>query len=302
MKKTLLLFLPALLFAFSFVNSAQAEESNDAAAPVLMIAPNPNTSTSTLPDFEITEITTKKIEGSSLTNYYATVVNRGADYLLTTDNPLGLAFRNGSDENSTNNYSFYSVGVAGENFAKDEKMVVGPLLVASDGSFKIKAMINPLFTIAEKKYDNNFFQRELRLTNGLIVASPATSTPPAVKPNATSTSTVVKYNLGKEANLIAPSGSSTAKLGLLVKALNTTRNSQKMTQNMKSYTETLKKQFPKITTAQLYTINNFVTYGTESTAKLSAKERFALVSVYVKANKKLPNSEADWAKLLALKK
>jgi len=302
MKKTLLLFLPALLFAFSFVNYAQAEESNNAAAPVLVIAQNPNASTSTLPDFEITEIITKKVEGSSLTNYYVTVTNLGADYLLTTDNPLGLAFRNGSDENNTNNYSFYSVGVAGENFAKDEKMVVGPLLVASDGSFKIKAMINPLFTIAEKKYDNNFFQRELRLTNGLIVASPATSTPPAVKPNATSTSAVVKYNLGKEANLIAPSGSSTTKLGLLVKALNTTRNNQKMTQNMKSYTETLKKQFPKISIAQLYTINNFVTYGTESTAKLSAKERFALVTAYVKANKKLPNSEADWAKLLALKK
>ena len=302
MKKTLLLFLPALLFAFSFVNYAQAEESNNAAAPVLVIAQNPNASTSTLPDFEITEIITKKVEGSSLTNYYVTVTNLGADYLLTTDNPLGLAFRNGSDENNTNNYSFYSVGVAGENFAKDEKMVVGPLLVASDGSFKIKAMINPLFTIAEKKYDNNFFQRELRLTNGLIVASPATSTPPAVKPNATSTSAVVKYNLGKEANLIAPSGSSTTKLGLLVKALNTTRNNQKMTQNMKSYTETLKKQFPKISIAQLYTINNFVTYGTESTAKLSAKERFALVTAYVKANKKLPSSEADWAKLLALKK
>lgn len=302
MKKTLLLFLPALLFAFSFVNYAQAEESNNAAAPVLVIAQNPNASTSTLPDFEITEIITKKVEGSSLTNYYVTVTNLGADYLLTTDNPLGLAFRNGSDENSTNNYSFYSVGVAGENFAKDEKMVVGPLLVASDGSFKIKAMINPLFTIAEKKYDNNFFQRELRLTNGLIVSNPATSTPPVVKPNATSTSAVVKYNLGKEANLIAPSGSSTAKLGLLVKALNTTRNNQKMTQNMKSYTETLKKQFPKISIAQLYTINNFVTYGTESTAKLNAKERFALVTAYVKANKKLPNSEADWAKLLALKK
>jgi ABC-type multidrug transport system fused ATPase/permease subunit len=90
--------------------------------------------------------------------------------------------------------------------------------------------------------------------------------------------------------------------GLLMKALNTTKNSQKMTQNMKSFTETLKKQFPKVTTAQLYTINNFVTYGTESTAKLSAKERFALVTAYVKANKKLPNSEADWAKLLALKK
>ena len=302
MKKTLLLFLPVLLFAFSFVNYAQAEESNNAAAPVLVIAQNPNASTSTLPDFEITEIITKKVEGSSLTNYYVTVTNLGADYLLTTDNPLGLAFRNGSDENNTNNYSFYSVGVAGENFAKDEKMVVGPLLVASDGSFKIKAMINPLFTIAEKKYDNNFFQRELRLANGLIVASPATSTPPVVKPNATSTSAVVKYNLGKEANLIAPSGSSTTKLGLLVKALNTTRNNQKMTQNMKSYTETLKKQFPKISIAQLYTINNFVTYGTESTAKLSAKERFALVTAYVKANKKLPNSEADWAKLLALKK
>lgn len=303
MKKTLLLFLPALLFAFSFVDFAQAEESNNTAEPVLVIAPNPNTSTSTLPDFEITEIITKKSDSDSAASYYATVVNRGADYLLTTDNPLGLAFRNGNDENSANNYSFYSVGVAGENFAKDEKMVVGPLLVVSDGSFKIKAMINPLLTIAEKKYDNNFFQRELRLTNGLIVSNPATSTPPVVKPNATSTAaTTKKYNLGQEANLIAPSGSSTAKLGLLMKALNTTKNSQKMTQNMKSFTETLKKQFPKVTTAQLYTINNFVTYGTESTAKLSAKERFALVTAYVKANKKLPNSEADWAKLLALKK
>lgn len=301
MKKTLFFIFPALILSLFLSLPAQAEETN-AVGPALSVEQNTNSGVSTLPDFEITEIITKKVEGSSLTNYYVTVTNLGADYLLTTDNPLGLAFRNGSDENSTNNYSFYSVGVAGENFAKDEKMVVGPLLVASDGSFKIKAMINPLFTIAEKKYDNNFFQRELRLTNGLIVASPATSTPPVVKPNATSTSAVVKYNLGKEANLIAPSGSSTTKLGLLVKALNTTRNNQKMTQNMKSYTETLKKQFPKISIAQLYTINNFVTYGTESTAKLNAKERFALVTAYVKANKKLPNSEADWAKLLALKK
>lgn len=302
MKKTLFFIFPALILSLFLSLPAQAEETN-VAGPALSVEQNTNSGVSTLPDFEITEIAIKKSESNSATSYYVTVINRGADYLLTTDNPLGLSFRNGSDENSVNNYSFYSVGVAGENFAKDEKMTVGPLLLASDGNFKIKAMINPLLTIAERKYENNFFQRELKISNGLIINTPATSTPPVVKPNATSTAAVnKKYNLGQEATLIAPSGASTAKLGLLMKALNTTRDNKKMTENIKNFTGTLKKQFPKITTAQLYTINNFVTYGTESTAKLSAKERFALVSAYVKANKKLPNSEADWAKLLALKK
>lgn len=303
MKKTFVLILPALFLTLFLAASVRAEGTDESVKPVLVIAQNPNASTSTLPDFEITEITTKKSDSDSSTTYYATVVNHGADYLLTTDNPLGLSFRNGSEENSTSNYSFYSVGSAGENFAKDEKMVVGPLLTTSDGTIKVKAVINPLLTIAERKYDNNFFQRELRLSAGLITTNSATTTSSVVKPNATSTAAVTKkYNLGQEATLIAPSGASTTKLGLLMKALNTVRNNQKMTENMKSFTETLKKQFPKVTTAQLYTINNFVTYGTESTAKLTAKERFALVTAYVKANKKLPSSEADWAKLLALKK
>ena len=303
MKKTLVLIFPALFLTLFLAAPVRAEGTDESVKPVLVVAQNPTASTSTLPDFEITEITTKKSDSDSSTTYYATVINRGADYLLTTDNPLGLSFRNGSDENSVSNYSFYSVGSAGETFAKDEKMVVGPLLATSDGTIKVKTVINPLLTIAERKYDNNFFQRELRLSAGLVVANSATTTSPVVKPNATSTAAVTKkYNLGQEATLIAPSGASSTKLGLLMKALNTTKNSQKMAENMKSLTESLKKQFSKVSTAQLYTINNFVTYGTESTAKLTAKERFAFVTAYVKANKKLPSSEADWAKLLALKK
>jgi len=71
---------------------------------------------------------------------------------------------------------------------------------------------------------------------------------------------------------------------------------------MKNFTETLKKQFPKEATAKIYTINNFITYGTASSASLTPKDRFNLVTNFVKTNKKLPGSETDWGKVLEGKK
>lgn len=313
MKKTLAIIFPALFLALLFTaNQAFAASTStlsiedNVAGVVLSSSTSPveppivvsSSSIPALPDFEITEVIVKTSTDDATKNYYATVVNRGGDYLLNDEKSLGLSF-------FVNEAAYYSVGTSGETFAKDQKISVGPLLAAKDGVYQVRANVNPLFSVSEKKYDNNFFQKEIKVEAVANVPAASTSTPP----KATSTAPAIKketsasvFNLKKEASLIAPSGSASAKLELLTKALKTVRSSQKMAENMTKFTETIKKQFPKESITKIYTINNFVTYGTASTEKLTPKARFDLVSAFVKTNKKLPNTEADWTKVLEGKK
>ncbi|MCX6795622.1 MAG: hypothetical protein NT165_02790 [Candidatus Falkowbacteria bacterium] len=330
MKK--LLFISSALFvslmlvfpASAVTNSGEASSSPAGAGSSATNTPMlinyeipPATSTATLPDFEITEVTAKAPTSEASTkNYYVTVINHGGAFVLSADNALGLSFRNDLNVNSTENASYYSVGTAGDTFAKDQKMTVGPLLVAVDGVHMIKIMINPLFTVAESKYNNNYFQKEVRVGLPEISTNTppiATSTPPvtpkatsteSTKPKATSTPPVVKpsVDLKKEAALLIPSGTSTDKLNTLLKELKLTKNTQAMTTNMTSFVDGLKKQYPKEAVAKFYTINNFVTYGTASTLKLSAEDRFSLVAKFIVTNRKLPSTEADWSGILGMKK
>jgi hypothetical protein len=258
-----------------------------------------------LPDFQIEAVTIKASEtDSKILNYYATIVNRGSDFIITS-NSLGLSFRNASNDNNAENSSYFAVGTAGDTFAREQKMNIGPLLPVLTGSRLVRVVINPLLTVAEKKYDNNYFEQEVADQNSTSTPFVSTSTSSISTSTLQSTSTAPvapKVDIKKEALLVSQSGSSVDKLTALVKELKVVRNNQLMTDNLKKFTEILRKQFPKEAIAKIYAINNFVTYGTPSTVKLAPKDRFNLVSAFVKTNKKLPSSETDWAKVLTAKK
>ncbi len=290
--------------------------ADGAPIPMLISANPPATSTASLPDFEITNVmasSTPASDGSSdssTLSYYATVINHGADFPLSADNALGLSVRNDASDNSANNASYYAVGTAGTTFTSGQKITVGPLLAATDGAHVITLVINPLLTIAEGRYNNNFFQKKVYVgvtapsVGGSIVPPLATSTEPhstSTPPHSTSTPPV-KFNLAKEASLVAVSGSSADKLSALIQDLKIVKNAKAMTDNMNKFVASLQKQFPKEPTAKFYTVNNFVTYGTASTVKLSASNRFNLVTAFVKTNKRLPSSQSDWNSILASKK
>lgn len=303
MKKTLAIFLPAFFLVFLFSanqvsavvsGSSSIDVTNSSTIVVMPPVAIASSSLADLPDFEITEITTKEsTESTSTKDYYVTVVNRGSDYILSTEKVLALSFF--ADE-----ASYYSVGNAGETFAKDQEISVGPLAKFKNNISPV-AIINPLFSVSEKKYNNNFFQKEV--AGGVI--PPATSLNTSTPPKSTSTPPAVekpKFDFKKEGGMISLSGTAAAKLELLVKELKKARDNKAMADNMTKYTNSLKKQFPKEKVEKLYAINNFITYGTASTAKLTAKDRFNLVAAFVKANKKLPATETDWTKILEGKK
>jgi len=48
------------------------------------------------------------------------------------------------------------------------------------------------------------------------------------------------------------------------------------------------------------TINDFIVYGTQSTQRLGAGERAAVINSYYQAYKKLPNSEAEWSDVIKI--
>lgn len=67
---------------------------------------------------------------------------------------------------------------------------------------------------------------------------------------------------------------------------------------MKTYTEPLTKSYKNIKINVKYAINNFIVYGTQGTDNLSAIQRYNLVKLYKTKNKNVPQTEADWLKLL----
>ncbi|MEI7497744.1 MAG: hypothetical protein WCK11_00490 [Candidatus Falkowbacteria bacterium] len=63
-------------------------------------------------------------------------------------------------------------------------------------------------------------------------------------------------------------------------------------------TEPLVKGF-KVSTAQKYSINNFILYGTNSTKKFRQVFRKEMIKNFIYKNKKLPESAKDWEKILS---
>ena len=88
--------------------------------------------------------------------------------------------------------------------------------------------------------------------------------------------------------------------------INTILQHTKLKKNLKKQTyyfkitESLTKG-KKLTLNQKYSINNFIVYGTKSSAKLSSEQRLKIVKKYLIIKKSLPKSIKEWDALLKIK-
>ncbi|MEI7497802.1 MAG: hypothetical protein WCK11_00780 [Candidatus Falkowbacteria bacterium] len=104
-------------------------------------------------------------------------------------------------------------------------------------------------------------------------------------------------NNPNETKLIIASGKD---LSGLLNSIKVKRNEKLQKEIMNKYTQVLigKK---KITQEQKYTINNFITYGTGSTKKLTTLQRSEMVKKFTLKNNRLPISENDWTIIIDTK-
>lgn len=105
------------------------------------------------------------------------------------------------------------------------------------------------------------------------------------------------FDLNKEATLIADSGASKAGLDALLKYNGAQRDNEAMTENMKM-SEQVFKRFHEASINDIYSVNNFLTYGTPSTEKLLIDGRSEMFGKYLNSDKKIPTGPKEWEKLL----
>ncbi len=105
------------------------------------------------------------------------------------------------------------------------------------------------------------------------------------------------HRIYDEANIVYRSGTS---LNDIVVHNKTAVNSPLQAQYMEKYTAPIIKEAAGLATAQIYAINNFIVYGTESTRILGAGERAGVVNSYKKAFGKVPRSEEEWKDVIAI--
>lgn len=100
--------------------------------------------------------------------------------------------------------------------------------------------------------------------------------------------------LKKEASLVLNSGTDTKYLDALLANTNSKKDTKLQTTNMKAYSNKLNSKYGPYKMKYVYSINNFITYGTASTKKLLADARYSLVENWASSKKALPTSVADW--------
>jgi|GEM_PF-3243276 len=105
------------------------------------------------------------------------------------------------------------------------------------------------------------------------------------------------FDLNKEAALIADSGFSQAGLDALLKYNGAQRDNEAMAENMKMFDQIFKR-FPEASINDIYSVNNFLTYGTPSTEKLLIDGRSEMFGKYLNSDRKIPTGLTEWEKIL----
>ncbi|MEI7498491.1 MAG: DKNYY domain-containing protein [Candidatus Falkowbacteria bacterium] len=106
-------------------------------------------------------------------------------------------------------------------------------------------------------------------------------------------------NENEEAKIIVTSGKN---LNAILTHTKNKKNIETQKSSMAKYTEPLVKSDKKISLNERYAINNFITYGTGETKKLTSKQRYDLVKTFTAKNKKVPKTELDWKQVLTANK
>lgn len=128
----------------------------------------------------------------------------------------------------------------------------------------------------------------------------ATSTPPAGDGGSTPTSasstpgTTLLQNIATEAQILNTEDTNNL-LNHLGSGASTTLEQAGLTKY-----KTILGLDKTISADDKLTINDFIVYGTQSTQRLGAGERAAVINSYYQAYKKLPNSEAEWSDVIKI--
>lgn len=135
-----------------------------------------------------------------------------------------------------------------------------------------------------KIYDHSFSKNGLYL---LVVAQSGSD----VK--------LYKFSLYKEEEIIVMGGKN---LQLMLDYNEAVKNTDSLREWMDKFTTPLTINDKKIKQNEIYAINNFMVYGTLSTAELTIEQRSELVKKFKDKNKRVPKSVKDWAEVLKIKK
>ncbi len=98
-----------------------------------------------------------------------------------------------------------------------------------------------------------------------------------------------------EQKIIMQSGDN---LQIIIDSAGALKNQKAQVAAMKKYTTNLVNFDKKITTAQKYSINNYIVYGTKSTKKFTQDRRYQSVKKFKLSFGKLPKTENDWKEVL----
>ncbi|MEI7497776.1 MAG: chitobiase/beta-hexosaminidase C-terminal domain-containing protein [Candidatus Falkowbacteria bacterium] len=126
-------------------------------------------------------------------------------------------------------------------------------------------------------------------TSASTTIQKATSTKPKVV-------TMVKLT---ESQLLMQSNKN---LDQYIRDLKLKKDSKAQKNSIIKYTTPLVKADKKISQSQIFAINNFLVYGTQSTKKLSINKRFLAIKKFKAQFKKLPKSESDWVLVFKIAK
>jgi hypothetical protein len=123
---------------------------------------------------------------------------------------------------------------------------------------------------------------------------PGETIPPVVPPVTPTTGGTVLENIASEAVIMGSNNTDT-----LLTHLGGTANLAGEQASLIKY-KTILGLDSKISAGEKSTINDFIFYGTNSTQRLGAGERAAVINSYFQAYGKLPNSEAEWSDVLKI--
>lgn len=252
--------------------------------------PSASVTQSALPDFMVTSISLQNKKGANEGWYvYVTAENKGGSItgslflsltltgLESIGLPKGYVMYLTHDKNADGTYT-YPAG-----YKKD---LIGPRVTNKNlKELTVTATIDP----------GSYFSESNETNNGLI----KTLTLPGAQSKPSEPQAVTVYTEDEdeenEAALIVESGTDLQKL-LDTVAAEKDVDAQKSA--MKKHTDSLVKKM-KLSERQKYAINNFIVYGTQSTAQLAPAQRAVLIKTFKKKTKKLPKKEADWQKILS---